>query len=48
MIRTEKLIEIEVIPFKNFKERLKLMRNIKDAKVTIEEGYLYVERLVIV
>lgn len=46
MIRTEKLIEIEVIPFKDFKDRLSIMRNIKDAKVTIEEGYLYVERLV--
>ena len=45
MIRSEELISIEVIPFKNDIDRIRKTRELKNCKVTREHNYLLVERV---
>ena len=47
MIKSEKLITIETIPFINDIDRIKKTRELRNCKVTREQGYLLVERVVI-
>jgi biotin synthase-like enzyme len=36
---------VEVISYKSFKERLQLMKNLKNCKIEVCKNYLYIERI---
>ena len=40
------MYSIEIIPFRNFKQKLKLMKEFKrsDCKITVYENYLYIDK----
>lgn len=45
MIKSEKLITIETIPFASDIDRIKKTRQLKNCRITREKNYLIVERV---
>ncbi|MBU5486489.1 hypothetical protein KQI86_19495 [Clostridium sp. MSJ-11] len=44
----ERLVSIEVIPYKSHKEKMRLTKELRGTTVIVEDNYLIVERLMVV